>query len=78
MGVLKTSHAGNDTHIIKPVGRLLSVKDVTKETSLSRTTIFRRVRDGQFPKSISLGGNRVARSAAAVKEWKQACARVAV
>lgn len=61
----------NDMTTVRPLGRLLSVKDVMNETSLSRTTIFRRVRDGQFPKSIRLGGKRVAWSAAQIEQWKQ-------
>lgn len=71
MADLNESPASNDITLVRPLGRLLSVKDVMKETSLSRTTIFRRVRDGQFPKSIPLGGKRVAWSAAQVEQWKQ-------
>lgn len=57
--------------ITYPLGRLMNVKEVSRETSLSRTTIFRRVRDGQFPRSISLGGNRIAWSSVAIERWKQ-------
>lgn len=62
---------GNDgSGNVQPLGRLMSVKEVALETSLSRTTIFRRVRAGEFPKSIPLGGNRIAWSSTAIEQWK--------
>ena len=35
--------------------RLLACKDITAETGLSRSTIYRLVRDGSFPKPIPIG-----------------------
>jgi prophage regulatory protein len=37
---------------------LLSIKAVIAITSLSRTSIFRKVRDGTFPKPVALGPRR--------------------
>ena len=70
MANLNASHAPASSSAA-PVGRLMKMEEVVQETSLSRTTIFRRVRDGQFPKSIPLGGKRVAWSATAVEQWKR-------
>ena len=36
--------------------RIVRLSDVLEMTGLSRTTIWRRERDGSFPKSIRLGG----------------------
>ena len=35
--------------------RLLTCKDVVAQTKLSRSTIYRLVRDGSFPKPVRVG-----------------------
>jgi prophage regulatory protein len=36
---------------------LLAIKDVIGITSLSKSTIYRKMNDGEFPRSLDLGGN---------------------
>lgn len=38
--------------------RFLKLKEVMQKTALSRSAIYRKMNDGEFPKSISLGGDR--------------------
>ncbi len=47
---------------------LLSFKDVAARTSLSRSTIYRLLDEGSFPKPIPLGGRR-AFVEIEVEEW---------
>lgn len=53
-----------------PIGRLLRIKDVEAETSLSRATIYRRIAAGEFPAPIRLTTQRVAWSETAIERWK--------
>ena len=50
--------------------RLLRIKDVEAETSLSRATIYRRIAEGEFPAPIRLTTQRVAWSQTAIERWK--------
>jgi prophage regulatory protein len=52
-------------------GRLLKMRDVERETSLHRATIYRRIQDGSFPRPIRLGAQRVAWPERAVQAWVQ-------
>lgn len=54
--------------------RMLSVRTVMEMTSLSRTTIWRREREGTFPASVRLSANRVAWSLRAIEAWLSDCA----
>ena len=49
--------------------RFLRRVDVTKATGLSRATIYRYMRDGTFPKQVSLGPRRVGWRESQVVEW---------
>lgn len=49
--------------------RILRPREVCRAIGLSRTTLWRRVRDGQFPKPIRLGPNAVGWRLSAVQEW---------
>jgi prophage regulatory protein len=49
--------------------RLIPPAVVTDRTSLSRTTIWRMVRRGEFPAPIQISPGRVAWSEAAVDAW---------
>ena len=56
-----TDHRRRGPHQLgkHPIGmRILRLPEVQELTGLSRTTIWRRERDGSFPKSIRLGGER--------------------
>ena len=53
---------------------LLRTKDVLQRVPFSRTTLWRRVRDGEFPPPVRLGGPNsriVAWRAADIDEWEQ-------
>lgn len=39
-------------------GRMMRMPEVMALTGLSRTTIWRRLRDGSFPPAVRLGGER--------------------
>jgi predicted DNA-binding transcriptional regulator AlpA len=49
--------------------RLLSREEVEARTSLSKTTIWRRVRAGEFPSPVRLGPSRIAWVEASISEW---------
>jgi len=49
--------------------RLLPPPVVTERTSLSRTTLWRLVRRGEFPKPVQVSPGRVAWSEASVNAW---------
>ena len=51
--------------------RLLHLKEVINRTSLSRSSVYRQMGDGTFPKSVNLG-SRVAWVESLVEEWIQA------
>lgn len=53
-----------------PIGRLLSITDVKRETSFSRTTIWRRIKEGTFPKPLKLGVQKRAWRESDVEKWK--------
>lgn len=59
--------------IIKP---LMPLKAVTQFTSLSRATVYRRVKDGTFPKPIRIGENRVVWRYEDLESWLATCAVV--
>jgi prophage regulatory protein len=48
------------------INRLPKVKD---ETGLSRSAIYQRMADGNFPKSINLGGRAVGWLASDIQAW---------
>ena len=48
---------------------LLTQKQVIELTTLSRSTIRRKVESGNFPKPIELGGNRIAWTKVSVEDW---------
>lgn len=50
---------------------LLRRPDVEKKTGLSRSTIYKRIDEGTFPKPIPLGGRLVAWLEADIQDWIQ-------
>lgn len=50
---------------------ILRLPAVRVRTGLSRSTIYLRVAQGTFPKSVSLGGRAVGWLEAEVQEWLQ-------
>ena len=51
---------------------LLRGNEVFKRVALSRTTIWRRVREGTFPAPVSLGPTRIAWREADITAWVEA------
>lgn len=56
--------------------RLLRADEVVRRTGLSRTTIWRKERDGEFPRRVKLGGNSVAWREKEVEKWISSRPRV--
>ncbi len=56
--------------------RFLSMKAVVAKTSLSRSQIYRLIKDGDFPQAVPLGG-RVAYIESEVTAWIEARIREA-
>lgn len=50
-------------------GGLLRGKDVFRLVTLSRTTVWRRVRQGTFPAPVILGATRIAWREADILAW---------
>ncbi len=50
---------------------ILRLPAVKVRTGLSRSTIYLRIAQGTFPKSVSLGGRAVGWVEAEVQEWLQ-------
>lgn len=53
----------------KNTDRILRAQEVQTMTGLSRTTIWRLENKGQFPRRVSLGGNRVGWKSSDVAKW---------
>lgn len=53
--------------------RFLKLKEVMEKTALSRSAIYRKMNEDQFPKSISLGDRAVAWVESEVEEWMESC-----
>lgn len=53
--------------------RFLKLKEVMQKTALSRSAIYRKMNEDQFPQSISLGDRAVAWVESEVDEWMEEC-----
>ena len=51
--------------------RILRLPAVKTRTGLSRSTIYHRIAQGTFPKSVSLGARAVGWLEAEIQEWLQ-------
>ena len=49
--------------------RILRISAVMEKTGLSRSSIYLRVNQGRFPKSISLGSRAIGWIEAEIDEW---------
>jgi prophage regulatory protein len=54
------------------VDRIIDLKEVMRLVVYKRSSIYRMIEDGSFPKQIKLGPRRVGWSLKAVKEWQEA------
>ena len=53
----------------KPVTRLIRLKEVQHRVGLGRSTIYRWMAEGKFPKPVQLGGYAVAWAEADIDKW---------
>lgn len=53
--------------------RFLKLQEVMEKTALSRSAIYRKMNEDQFPQSISLGDRAVAWVESEVDEWMEEC-----
>lgn len=51
--------------------RILRLKEVLYITGLSRSSVYKFIEDGHFPKSLSLGARRVGWLEADIENWIQ-------
>ncbi|GAA3716974.1 AlpA family transcriptional regulator [Oceanisphaera sediminis] len=49
--------------------RFLRLKDVIDKTGLSRSTIYRQIAEGCFPKGIPLGGKATGWLESEIEDW---------
>lgn len=49
--------------------RLIRLNDVSQATGLRRSTIYKYMAEGTFPKAVALGGCRVAWVEQEVQDW---------
>ena len=49
--------------------RLIKLKDVMHITGLARSTVYKYIADGNFPKPVSLGERNVAWLHSEVEDW---------
>jgi prophage regulatory protein len=48
---------------------LLALRDVISITRMSKSTIYRRMNDGDFPRNLDLSGNRRRWSLKDIQQW---------
>lgn len=61
-----------DTRQAHPPTRLIRLKEVQHRVGLSRSTIYKRMSEGRFPKSRSLGPKCAVWVDAEIEEWVSA------
>lgn len=67
--VLSTSTKSAPQDGVVPSRRLIRLREVLHRTGLSRSTVYRRMELGQFPKPYPLGGRIVAWAESEVDRW---------
>jgi len=55
--------------------RILRPREVTARTGLSRSTIWRRMRDGRFPLCVQVGANSIGWYEHEITAWCEALTR---
>ena len=56
-------------------GRLLRIREVETRTTLSHSTIYRKMREGSFPESLKIGARAVRWRESEIEAWLEACPR---
>ena len=49
--------------------RLLSSRQITSETGISRATIYRLSRNGEFPQALKIGPRGLRWKESAIRDW---------
>lgn len=49
--------------------RIIRLKEVIDSTGLSRSTIYKYISEGSFPKSLDLGGRSVGWLESEIQDW---------
>ena len=49
--------------------RIIRLKEVIASTGLSRSTIYKYISEGSFPKSLDLGGRSVGWLESEIQDW---------
>ncbi|MEZ8882513.1 AlpA family transcriptional regulator [Vibrio sp. 10N.222.54.F6] len=55
--------------------RFLKIKEVITKTALSRSSIYRKMSEGSFPKPVPIGERAVAWVDSDVEEWMKECVK---
>lgn len=55
--------------MVEQIRRLQSLRQVQQRVPFSRSTIYAKVRSGDFPAPVKISDNRVAWDAAAIDNW---------
>lgn len=51
------------------IDRFLRLEEVLHLTGLGRNTVYRRIREGTFPRQIKIGSNSVAWRQSEISQW---------
>lgn len=49
--------------------KFLRMKDVTEIVGMHRSTIYKRINEGSFPKAISIGGRSIRFLESSIRQW---------
>ena len=53
----------------EPLDRLLTIKQIAAQTGISRSTIYRRIQEGEFPKPVRIGPRATRWPESEIKIW---------
>lgn len=56
------------------IDRFMRIDEVLSTTGLGRNTVYRRMREGTFPKQVKLGPNTVAWRQSEISSWMDSLA----
>jgi prophage regulatory protein len=54
---------------VTPLSRLVRIKEVLQLIGLSKTTLYKMIQEGKFPKSVSIYGSAVGWKQDEVADW---------